>query len=118
MKEIKFEEKGTWVELKVEDLQLMWDSNETDYRQWPDKISESYSDTLKDLSNKVEDKKLKLEMFFQAKGVLEKKSFYKLFFKGIDFAFSQNAIEYIFETLKEAEEYYGISFDEFRQRIN
>jgi hypothetical protein len=50
MKELMFEEKGTWVKLNLNGIKHLWDSNELDYRKWPDQISKSYAIELLELS--------------------------------------------------------------------
>lgn len=108
MKELRFEEKGTWVSLSLEEMKHQWrmDSNQTDYRQWPENISKSYSEALMEHLKTLSNEQEKLEMFFHAKGIATKNNLYKLLFRGIEFSFSEEQLEYIEQTKKEAEHFF------------
>lgn len=112
MKEYIFEEKGTWVKLDLDGIKHQWDSNENDYRKWPDNISRSYAQTMAEFSKELPFPK-KLEMFFHAKGVATKGRLFKEFFRNIPWPYSEEEKEYIEKTKIEATKYFESGIIEF-----
>ena len=108
MKELLFEEKGTWLRLNIEEIKVLWDSNELDYRKWPESISKFYAKNILEHAKKLNNQKKQLELFFEAKGVLNKKRLYKELFRNIPWDYSEEDLIYIEQTKKEAEEFFQI----------
>ncbi|MCK2000706.1 hypothetical protein MZM54_04795 [[Brevibacterium] frigoritolerans] len=106
MKELRFEEKGTWVELKIEDYECLWDSNQRDYKQWPENITKGYAKELLEFAKTIEDNDKKEELFFEAKGRLKNKPFFKLRKLFKDWSFNEEDSKYIKETEDEAKYFF------------
>lgn len=106
MNVLRFEEKGTWVELDIKGMKYEWDSNQNDYRKWPDTVSTGYANALIEISKKIEDQEKKIEYFFHAKGVVTKGRLFKELFRNITWPYSKEELDYIKETKKQAEDFF------------
>ncbi|MED2737757.1 hypothetical protein [Bacillus toyonensis] len=109
MEQLRFEEKGTWLSLEVdvESFKLEWQSNQNDYKKWPEGISKEYAKALLEVSKKLDDQDKQLEMFFEAKGIVKKGRLFKEFFRGMNWDYNDTEKEYIAETKQQAAVYYN-----------
>lgn len=106
MKELRFEEKGTWVELIMEDYKCLWESNQSDYTQWPENILNQFVKEQLEFAKTIEDYDKKVDLFFQAKGRLKNKNFFGLRKVFKDWSFNEEDAKYIKETEEEAKYFF------------